>query len=97
MSEAGDWRSIADMLAGRNAPEARPGAGRVLAELDDRQCRFPLRGDGAATRFCAEEIAPGEWRPGFSGGCYCRFHRHVTEGPGTRAERDAPRALERAA
>ncbi|WP_315920390.1 hypothetical protein [Mesorhizobium sp. SP-1A] len=77
-----------------SAPACNSG-GLVLADLKSHQCRFPLDGQGAETRFCAVEIAPGEWLPGFSGGSYCRFHRLVSRGRGTEAERAAPRVLER--
>jgi len=92
-------RSLAAALAGQDAPLA-PGCnslGRVLADLDSHECRFPLRGEGAAMRFCAVEIAPGDWMPGRSGGNYCRFHRQFVFGRGTEAERSAHRALEKAA
>jgi len=91
-------RSVAAAIAGQDAPTA-PGCnslGRVLADLSSHQCRFPLRGEGAAMRFCAVEIAPGEWMPGASGGSYCRFHRRVVVGRGTEGERTAHRALEKA-
>ena len=81
-------RSVADMLAGIDAPLA-PGCisrGRRLTELSSHQCRFALRGDGAATRFCAVEIAPDEWLPGRSGGSYCRFHRHISRASGADLE-----------
>jgi len=90
-------RSVAAMLAGIDAPLA-PGCnslGRRLTDLSSHQCRFPLRGEGAATRFCAVEIAPDEWLPGKSGGSYCRFHRNVSTSRGTESERAAPSVLER--
>lgn len=71
--------------------------GRTLNDLDSHQCRFPLHGEGVATRFCAVEISPADWMPGFSGGSYCTFHRQLSRGSGTRAERSAVRVLERAA
>lgn len=92
-------RTLAAALAGQDAPLA-PGCnslGRVLADLSSHECRFPLRGEGAATRFCAVEIAPGEWMPGASGGSYCRFHRGVVFGRGTEGERTAHRVMEKAA
>lgn len=69
--------------------------GLVLVDLDSRQCRFPLHGEGAAMRFCAVEIGPGEWLPGAVGGSYCQHHRLVTRGRGTEGERTAHRVLER--
>lgn len=84
-------RTVAAAIGGLDAPLA-PGCnslGRMLADLDSHQCCFPLRGQGAATRFCAVEIAPGEWMPGACGGSYCRFHRIVSRGRGSEAERDA--------
>lgn len=92
-------RSLAEALAGQNAPIA-PGCnsrGRLLADLESHMCRFPLRGVGASTRFCAVEIAPADWLPGLPGGSYCRFHRGITRGRGTEEERSAHRALEREA
>jgi len=92
-------RTLAAALAGQDAPLA-PGCnslGRVLADLSSHECRFPLRGEGAATRFCAVEIAPGEWMPGASGGMYCRHHRLVVVGRGTEGERAALRVLAKAA
>lgn len=90
-------RTVLDMIAGRDAPQAdgRSGLSRILAELDSHQCRFPLRGDGAATRFCAADVSEADWLPGKSGGCYCRFHRNLAIGRGTDAERAAPRVLAR--
>ncbi|RWF66870.1 hypothetical protein [Mesorhizobium sp.] len=90
-------RSVADMLAGIDPPLA-PGCnslGRLLADLDSHQCRFPLRGEAALTRFCAVEVSAADWLPGFSGGSYCTFHRRISEGRGTDAERAASRVLER--
>lgn len=69
--------------------------GRTLNDLDSHQCRFPPRGEGVATCFCAIEIAPADWMPGFSGGSYCTFHRQLSRGRGTEAERSAVRVLER--
>lgn len=85
------------MIAGRDAPQAKAGRGRILIDLDSHQCRFPLRGEGAAMRFCAEPVSEIDWLPGFSGRCYCTFHRRLSEGRGTEAERAAPRVLERLA
>lgn len=92
-------RSVDDMIAGRDAPQplGKNGMGRILADLDSHQCRFPLRGEGAAIRFCAEEVSEADWLPGCPGRCYCTFHRRLTEGRGTEAERAAPRVLERLA
>lgn len=92
-------RPIADAIAGVDPPLAPGGnsRGRLLADLERRQCRFPLRGAGAAMRFCAIEIAPDEWMPGRSGGSYCRFHRQIIVGQGTEGERSAHRVLEREA
>jgi hypothetical protein len=73
-------RSIEDAIRGLNPPLAPKcnSLGRVLADMDNHQCRFPLSGTGEATRFCAVEISPGDWKPGEAGGCYCRTHRLVT-------------------
>jgi hypothetical protein len=92
-------RTVADMLAGVDAPMPKgcKGLGRILADLDSHQCRFPLRGDGAATRFCAAEVSESDWLPGFAGRSYCTFHRSLSEGRGTPAERAATRVLERLA
>lgn len=92
-------RPIADAIAGVDPPLAPGGnsRGRLLADLERRQCRFPLRGAGEATRFCAVEISAADWLPGQPGGSYCRFHRGITRGRGTEEERSAHRALEREA
>lgn len=69
-------RTIDDAIAGRNAPVA-PGAsplGRLLADLDWRDCRFPLRGDGAATRFCGA--------PAAADSRYCGYHHTLCHGAG---------------
>jgi len=68
------------MIAGIDPPmpDGCNSLGRLLPDLSSHQCRFPLRGEGAATRFCAVEIAPDEWLPGKSGGSYCRFHRYIS-------------------
>jgi hypothetical protein len=60
----------------RAAPECRS-RGRLLTDLDSHQCRFPIVGEGVGARFCAVEIAVGEWLPGFPMGSYCQFHRTV--------------------
>lgn len=90
-------RSVADMLAGIDPPMPKGARtiGRLLADLSAKQCRFPLRGEGAATRFCASEVEADVWQPGRSGACYCAFHRDLAVGRGTEAERAAPRVLER--
>ncbi|WP_421912759.1 hypothetical protein [Mesorhizobium sp.] len=92
-------RTVLDMIAGRDAPQphGQTGLGRILADLESHQCRFPLRGEGAATRFCAAEVSDAAWLPGSPGRCYCAFHQRVTVGRGTEAERSAPRVLERLA
>ncbi|TIM24734.1 MAG: hypothetical protein E5Y74_00625 [Mesorhizobium sp.] len=92
-------RSVHDMIAGRDAPQPQgeKSLGRILADLDSHQCRFPLRGEGAAMRFCATEVTEADWLPGFAGRSYCTFHRRLSEGRGTPAERAAPRVLERLA
>ncbi|MBN9255241.1 MULTISPECIES: hypothetical protein [unclassified Mesorhizobium] len=90
-------RTAAMIIAGIAPPQA-PGCnsiGRRLADLTSHQCHFPLRGEGAETRFCAVEVSPADWRPGASGGQYCTFHRCIVVGRGTPAERQAPRVLER--
>lgn len=76
------------MIAGRNAPLA-PGCnsfGRSMLELTSHQCRFPLRGSGAATRFCAVEVPVGHWLPGQNLGSYCGFHRDFLRGQPSVAE-----------
>ena len=90
-------RTLAAVIAGQDAPLA-PGCnslGRVLADLASHECRLPLRGEGAAMRFCAVEIAPADWLPGTSGGSYCQFHRMLVRGRGTEGERTAHRVLEK--
>lgn len=90
-------RTTAQAIAGQCAPTVSGtfSAGRKLADLSSHECRFPLHGSGAEMRFCAVEIAPGDWLPGFSGGSYCRFHKLVSVGRVTEAERSAHRSLER--
>lgn len=92
-------RTVADMLQGIEPPLA-PGCnaiGRLMVDLGTHQCRFPLRGEGVGTRFCAAQVSEADWLPGAPGRCYCQFHRRLTEGRGTGAERAAPRVLERLA
>jgi hypothetical protein len=81
-------RSVLDMIAGRDAPTANGhnGAGRLLVDLDSHQCRFPLHGDGAGTRFCAAEVSDADWLPGFAGRCYCTFHRSSVSVPFQRSQ-----------
>lgn len=91
-------RSLAQAIAGVDAPTPPRcnSLGRRLLDLESHQCRFPMRGFGAETRFCAVEVSTADWRPGFSGGSYCRFHRNlVVRVRSTDAERAAPRVLER--
>lgn len=84
-------------IAGIAAPGSCNSIGRLLVDLRSHECRFPLHGEGLATRFCAVEISPGEWQPGTAGGSYCRFHRRLAAGRGTEGERTALRVLEKAA
>lgn len=90
-------RSIADAIAGIDAPMAPVcnSLGRLVADLESHQCRFPLHGQRATTRFCAVEISPSDWQPGKPGGCYCRFHRQLSQGCGTESERSAGRLLKK--
>lgn len=46
-----------------------------LLQMKDRQCRYPLLGVGAQTRFCAVEITTERWAGGRSGDRYCDVHR----------------------
>ena len=69
--------------------------GKVLADCASHECRWPVEGQGEAARFCAAEVAPGDWKPWKAHGCYCRTHRQLSVGHGTEAERSAPRVLER--
>ncbi|MDG4903178.1 hypothetical protein P9279_21960 [Mesorhizobium sp. WSM4962] len=82
-------RSVTDMLAGIDPPMPKGcnSLGRLLADLSSHQCRFPLRGEGAATRFCAAEVEVEVWQPGKSGACYCGFHRTIARA--SRAELEA--------
>lgn len=91
-------RTVAAAIAGLCTPRASDcnSRGRLMADLSSHECRFPLYGEGVATRFCAVEIAPADWNPGFSGGSYCPFHRQLSRGRGTESERSAVRVLERA-
>lgn len=52
----------------------------TLVPLQDRQCRFPVAGEGAATRFCAEEVHADRWYRGLSGDRYCDEHRALCLG-----------------
>lgn len=81
-------RTVLDMIAGRDAPLAPGGnaVGRTMLDLRSHQCRFPLRGSGAATRFCAVEVAVGQWLPGQNLGSYCSFHRDFLRGQPNVAE-----------
>lgn len=90
-------RTVAEMIDGRAAPTVSGcfSAGLKLVDLSSHECRFPLHGNGAEMRFCAVEVPPGDWMPGFSGGSYCRFHKLISVGRGTEAERRAPGVLAR--
>jgi hypothetical protein len=90
-------RTIAEAIAGTNVPMPAGcnSLGRVLADLTSHQCHFPLHGSGVGTRFCAVEVAPHDWQPGKTGGCYCRFHRQLSQGCGTESERSAVRLLKK--
>jgi hypothetical protein len=76
---------------GRAFDAARPGM--RLADLARHHCRWPVRGAGETTLFCAEAIEPDRIAPGRSGGSYCAHHRSRMAGRGTESERVAHRAL----
>lgn len=75
-------RSIFDMVAGRNAPLV-PGndpTGWALADLDARECGFPIGHPSTGVRFCAAAVSADDCRPGVVNGCYCSFHRDYLRG-----------------
>ncbi|MER2535510.1 MAG: hypothetical protein ABTQ31_10155 [Rhizobiaceae bacterium] len=71
--------ALVEAAASQAAP-AVASRGLTLLELSSHQCRFPIEGSGADMRFCAVEILPGDWLPGFSCGSYCRPHRIIATG-----------------
>lgn len=75
-------RSVHDMVWGRNAPVAPDSDpnGWALADLDARECRFPIAQANGSARFCAAAVSADDWRPGQVNGCYCRFHREYLRG-----------------
>ncbi|MBP0439607.1 hypothetical protein [Tianweitania sediminis] len=50
---------------------------KTLLLIKDRQCRYPLSGEGDATRFCAAEVSADRWAGGRSGDRYCDKHRDL--------------------
>lgn len=64
------------------APEPRL---KTLMEMRDRECRWPVEGDKALTRFCCHETVDLR--------SYCEFHHKLSRGNGTASERAAHRAL----
>lgn len=63
---------------------------KLLYQLEARECRWPMSGDGAAMQFCAQETTGGDVP-------YCEHHYCASVGPGTKFERGAARALRRLA
>lgn len=53
---------------------------RLLSSLHDRECRYPLAGEGEKTRFCAAEVHADQWSRGLSGDRYCDEHRALCLG-----------------
>ena len=56
---------------------------KFLIDMEARECRWPVDGDRAMTRFCCHEAVKG--RP------YCTFHHDLSRGAGTPSERAAHR------
>jgi hypothetical protein len=88
-------RSVADAIAGRNAPVApvapgAPRAGVPLAALEARECRFPVGQDARGHLFCAAAVSPADWAPGRVNGSYCACHRAILRAGTSVAEDVAP-------
>ena len=60
---------------------------KTLMEMHSKECRWPIDGDRAMTRFCCHEVDQG--RP------YCSFHNTLSRGRGTPYERAAHRISKR--
>lgn len=60
---------------------------KQLFEMESNECRWPVDGDRAATRFCCHDVAQG--KP------YCGFHQRLSVGNGTPSERAAHRISKR--
>ena len=63
---------------------------KMLYQLESRECRWPMSGDGAGMQFCAQETTGSDVS-------YCEHHYCMSVGPGTKFERGAARALRRLA
>ncbi|PYE25071.1 GcrA cell cycle regulator [Rhizobium sp. PP-CC-3A-592] len=62
---------------------------KTLVDLTKGDCRWPVEGERAETRFCCHAVSQGS--------PYCEYHRLASKGPGTKSERVAARELRRAA
>lgn len=60
---------------------------KTLLEMGSKECRWPVEGDKAMTRFCCHEVMEGR--------SYCQFHHNLSRGSGTLSERAAHRDLKR--
>jgi GcrA cell cycle regulator len=62
---------------------------KTLLDLNNGECRWPVDGERAETRFCCHAVSQGS--------SYCEYHRLASKGSGTVSERLAARELRRAA
>ncbi|NHT75907.1 GcrA cell cycle regulator [Rhizobiaceae bacterium CRRU44] len=62
---------------------------KTLVDLNKDDCRWPVNGERAETRFCCHAVSQGS--------SYCEYHRLAAKGSGTVSERLAARELRRAA
>lgn len=68
--------------------------GVTASKLKECGCKFPLWNHRDRFNFDTDTFCGA---PRIDGKPYCQFHCDVARGPGTRSERDAPRALKKAA
>jgi GcrA cell cycle regulator len=83
---------IPPTLAPETIPEMRVTSApepllKTLMEMDRGECRWPVDGDKAMTRFCCHETLDLR--------SYCEFHHNLSRGRGTPSERAADRVLKR--
>ena len=62
---------------------------KTLVDLNHNECRWPVDGELAETRFCCHAVHELS--------AYCEYHRLASKGPGTKSERLSARELRRAA
>ncbi len=60
---------------------------KTLLEMESGECKWPVEGDRAQTRFCCHEADQGR--------SYCTFHHDLSRGDGTPSERAAHRTSKR--